>query len=137
MFAILLLLFIATPIAEFYVLFQVGDLIGVWPTIGAVLATAAIGATLVRLQGLQTLRRAQEELKSSKPPVAAAIHGAFLVMAGAMLLTPGFITDAFGFALLIPPVRIWIGRWIIARLKQSGSVTIVSSGGPSSRPPLQ
>ncbi|HIC47481.1 MAG TPA: FxsA family protein [Methylophaga aminisulfidivorans] len=105
MFRILLLIFLIIPIVEIYVLIQVGDVIGALPTIFMVVATAVLGAFLLRLQGFQTLQRAQSSMASGQIPATEMLEGVCLVIAGAMLLTPGFVTDTFGFLLLVPAVR--------------------------------
>ncbi|EGL54035.1 FxsA cytoplasmic membrane protein [Methylophaga aminisulfidivorans MP] len=105
MFRFLFLLFLIIPIVEIYVLIQVGDVIGALPTIFLVVATAVLGAFLLRLQGFQTLQRAQQSLASGQIPATEMLEGVCLVIAGAMLLTPGFVTDTLGFLLLIPNIR--------------------------------
>jgi len=93
-----LLVFFLTPIIEMYLLIRVGGYIGAWPTIGATIFTAALGAILVRRQGRRALDDARADLDRGAPPVAPAVHGLFLLIAGALLLTPGFISDSIGFA---------------------------------------
>ncbi len=105
MFRILLLLFLIIPIVEIYVLIQVGDVIGALPTIFMVVGTAVLGAFLLRLQGFQTLQRAQSAMASGQIPATEMLEGVCLVIAGAMLLTPGFVTDTLGFLLLVPAIR--------------------------------
>ena len=122
---ILLLLFILAPLAEIYVIIKAGAAFGAWPTIGAIVFTAVLGAALVRLQGRQALDEARADLERGAPPVAAVVHGVFLLLAGALLLTPGFITDAMGFTLLIPPVRLAIGRAVLRAIRRSDGVIII------------
>ncbi len=105
-----LLALIGLPIIEIAVFIEAGDRIGLWPTVGAILATAAIGLTLIRLQGMAVLRRAQENLAREQFPGLELFDGLCLFIAGALLITPGFITDTFGFLLLIVPLRRWLGR---------------------------
>lgn len=113
----LFLLFLTVPLAEIYVLLKVGSVIGALPTIGAVVLTAIIGAALVRVQGFSTLSRIRESLDRGEVPAVALVEGAFLLVAGALLLTPGFITDAIGFACLCPPLRRFlITEYLLARL---------------------
>lgn len=117
----LLLLFIAVPLAEIYVLLKVGAVIGALPTIGAVVLTAVIGAALVRSQGFSTLARIRASLDRGEVPAIALVEGAFLLVAGALLLTPGFITDAVGFACLCPPLRRYlITEFLLERLIVAG-----------------
>ena len=102
---LILLLFIAVPVIEIALFIQVGGVIGLWSTIGVVILTAMLGTALLRHQGLDTLRRVQESLAENRMPVVEMFDGLCLVMAGALLLTPGFMTDAFGFLLFVPPFR--------------------------------
>lgn len=102
---ILLLLFLIVPVLEMWLLIEVGGLIGALPTIGLVVLTAVIGVALLKRQGLETLWRGQQKLESGQLPAGEVAEGLILAVAGALLLTPGFCTDAFGFACLIPPLR--------------------------------
>lgn len=102
---VLFLAFVSVPVAEIALFIEIGGWAGLWPTVGAIVVTAAAGAALVRRQGLKTLERVQSALAENRAPVAEAVEGVFLLVAGALLLTPGFMTDAAGFALLIPPLR--------------------------------
>ncbi|MEM1436863.1 MAG: FxsA family protein [Pseudomonadota bacterium] len=112
----LFVVFIVTPIVEMYLLLTVGGLIGALPTIGLVLLTAVIGVSLLRRQGTATLLRAQERMNQGTMPTAEMADGLMLAVAGPLLLTPGFVTDAFGFALLTPPIRRQISAWVAKHL---------------------
>ncbi len=116
---LLLIAFIAVPVIEIAVFIEVGGLLGLWPTIAIVILTAIIGSALLRQQGISILFRIQENLQANKLPVRELFDGVCLVLAGAFLLTPGFVTDSVGFALFVPPIRQaiagWIGQKIIAR----------------------
>ena len=112
---LLLILFIILPIAEMAVLIKVGTLIGVLPTIALVVLTAVMGVSLMRVQGLATLARVQEKLQRGEIPETELLEGVMLLIGGALLLTPGFITDTMGFICLIPGLRQPIARWIMAR----------------------
>lgn len=127
----ILLLFTAVPIIEMYLLLQVGGYLGVLPTIGMVMATAVIGVALLRAQGLATLQRGVGRLNSGEVPAQEIAEGMMLGISGALLLTPGFVTDSVGFALLIPPVRAQVFRLLRSR------VTVVGMGGspPGGRGP--
>jgi UPF0716 protein FxsA len=117
----LFLLFFTVPLAEIYVLLKVGSFIGVLPTVGAVVLTAVIGAALVRVQGFSTLAQIRGSLNRGEVPAVALVEGAFLLLAGALLLTPGFITDAIGFACLCPPLRRYlITEYLLEKLIQAG-----------------
>ncbi len=122
MFRLLFLLFLVVPLVEIYFLIKVGDVIGAGWTIFAVVATAVIGASLLRIQGASTLLRAQLSLSKGALPAMEMMEGFALALSGVLLLTPGFFTDTFGFLLLIPPVR----RWLISRKLQNA--TFVQGG---------
>ena len=114
---LLLLLFVAVPLVEIYLLLEVGGIIGAAPTIGLVVLTAITGAALVRAQGFSTIRQVHRSMEAGEVPAVAIIEGIFLLVAGALLLTPGFLTDAVGFGCLIPPLRrALIVRFIEARV---------------------
>ena len=113
MFRILLLLFIAIPLLEIYLLIQVGEEIGALPTVALVIFTAVLGVWLLRWQGLATLAQVQQSMAQGQIPAIPLIEGLFLLVAGALLLTPGFFTDAVGFALLVPPLRQALARMML------------------------
>lgn len=102
---IFLLLFVLAPLIELYFLIQVGSVIGALPTILLSILTAAIGGYLVRVQGLSVLGRVHAMLDQGEMPALELLDGSVLLLCGFALLLPGFITDAVGFVLLIPPVR--------------------------------
>ena len=105
MFSRLLFLFIFIPIAELYLLIMLGARIGFFPTLGLVVLTGILGASLARQQGISTLVKIQNELSSGKVPTDELIEGAMIVVGGIVLITPGILTDIFGFALMIPKFR--------------------------------
>ena len=131
---LILIIFIAVPIAEIAVFIQVGGAIGLFPTIALVIATAVIGVWLLKRQGVAVLSDAKQTIESGGLPVQAVIDGVCLIVAGAFLLTPGLITDAAGFLLLVPGFRRSLARWIVAKLEKGGhidvSMTRTSHGGP-------
>lgn len=98
-------LFLLVPIIEIVGFMQIGSLIGLWPTLGVVILTAIAGSMLLRHQGMTVLFRTQSMIQEGKIPVDEMIDGICLAIAGALLLTPGFFTDIFGFLLFIPPFR--------------------------------
>ena len=112
-FPFLLAAFIAVPILEIWLLLRVGSAIGGGTTILIVVFTAILGAYLVRQQGFATLKSVQNQMNAGRIPAMEMAEGLALLMAGAVLLTPGFVTDAIGFALLIPPLRRAIIRWFV------------------------
>lgn len=114
----LLVLFIAIPLIEIGLFIEVGGWIGGWSTVGLVILTAVIGITLVRAQGLQILSRADVDLRQGIFPLDHAFDGICLLGAGALLLTPGFMTDGIGFLLLVP----WLRNLLKSRLQVRASV---------------
>ena len=105
MFRVLFVLFVLIPIVEIAVLVHVGELIGAWPTIAIVIITAWLGAKNVRQQGIATLTSVQNKMAQGQMPSDEIVHGLMLLVAGILLVTPGFVTDAFGLSLLVPAVR--------------------------------
>lgn len=105
MFVRLAMLFILVPLVELYLLIQVGSLVGVEITIGIVVVTGLVGAWLARFQGLKVLNEVRASLSVGEMPADALIDGLLILVAGAVLLTPGLLTDALGFGLLIPRGR--------------------------------
>jgi len=136
---LLFLMFIAVPLIELALLIKIGEVIGILATVGLVIITAVIGVSLLRMQGVIALRKAQESLQAGRPPIDSVVEGVCLLVAGAFLLTPGLLTDAVGFLLLVPQIRSAIARWAFAKLQQSGQMDIRMSGGPGGpgRPPLR
>ncbi len=114
-FPILLIAFIIVPIVEITLLIKVGSAIGVGTTILVVIFTAVLGAYLVKQQGFATLHAVQKEMNEGRVPALQMAEGIALLLAGAVLLTPGFMTDAFGFALLTPVIRKSLINWFISR----------------------
>jgi len=119
---LLLIALIVVPLAEIAVFIQVGGWIGLAPTLLTVILTAVLGAVLLRRQGLHTVQEAQAKLNRQEAPIRELFDGLCLFAAGALLLTPGFLTDVVGFALLVPPVRLWIARILWRRLMASPSL---------------
>lgn len=113
----LFLTFLTVPIVELVLFFYVGSTIGVWPTMALVVITAVLGSMLVSRQGRGTWNRLQREIATGQPPTATLVHGAMILVAGALLLTPGFLTDAIGFTLLIPGVREALRGWFVRRMQ--------------------
>jgi UPF0716 protein FxsA len=111
---VLFLLFLVVPAVEIYVLVQVGSAIGALDTIGLLLLVSLIGAWIVKQQGSGAVRRIRDELAMGRMPGASLVDGALIFCAGVLLLVPGFVTDAFGLLLLVPPVRHLV-RALLAR----------------------
>ncbi len=111
----LFLLFVIVPIIEITVLIKVGQAIGAWYTVALVLLSAFIGVNMLRHQGLMTLARAQERMRHNEVPGQEMVEGIVLAVGGALLVTPGFVTDVMGFSCLIPAVRKAIVRLLLSR----------------------
>jgi UPF0716 protein FxsA len=124
---ILLILFVLVPIIEMWVLIEVGSKIGALPTIGLVLLTACIGLALLRKQGAGALARAQTKLRAQEMPVREMADGLFFAVGGALLLTPGFVTDAIGFACLTPGIRTLLMSAIAKHLINNGRMSSFNS----------
>ncbi len=117
MFRILFLVFLLVPLVEIYLLIEVGGLIGALPTVFLVVFTAVLGAFLLRMQGLSTLARVQAALARGELPAMEILEGVVLLVAGALLLTPGFFTDTLGFLVLVPSIRRTIIRAFLRRAR--------------------
>ena len=102
------LILIIVPIIEITLFVQIGGAIGLGWTLLVILATAMLGARAIRRQGIDALARAQAQMATGKPPVGEIVHGVLILMAGILLLTPGFMTDALGFLLLFPATRLFV-----------------------------
>ncbi|WP_375687908.1 FxsA family protein [Pseudooceanicola sp. LIPI14-2-Ac024] len=129
----LLLAFIAVPMIEIALFIQVGGIIGLWWTLGIVLATAVIGTYMVKAQGRQVLDQVRRSFNELSDPTQPLAEGAMILFAGAMLLTPGFFTDTVGLLLLIPPVRHFAFRFIKKHVKVQ-SMSYGFSTGPQAQP---
>ena len=132
----LLAALIIIPIIEIGLFIEIGGWIGLWPTLGVVVLTAFAGAFLLRMQGFAALNELQERLAAGKDPTETIAHGAMILFAGGLLLTPGFFTDAVGFALLVPQIRAFVfaqGRKRIGK-RMHGRV-FVAGAAPRRQPP--
>ncbi|MEM7643393.1 MAG: FxsA family protein [Pseudomonadota bacterium] len=124
-------IFVAVPILEIALFIQVGGWLGLWPTLAIVVLTAALGTFLVRRQGLAELRRVQASFNTLSDPTRPLAHGAMILASGLLLLTPGFFTDAVGFALLVPGIRDTVMRYVAARVNvQSFTMGQAQPSGP-------
>lgn len=126
---LLWIVFFVTPLVEMYILIKVGGIIGAWPTIGLVVLTATIGLAMLRHEGAMTLRRVAEATERGELPADEVLGGLLLFIGGALLLTPGFMTDAIGFALLLRPSRLAIARALRARFFHVAEYTLRRSRG--------
>jgi UPF0716 protein FxsA len=128
---LLVILFIIVPIAELAVLIQVGQLIGVWWTIALLIADALLGSWLLRAQGRAAWRRFNETLNSGRIPHREVVDGVLIIFGGALLLTPGFLSDVFGLLFLIPPTRAVMRRLLVRR----GVLRLVGAMPGTASPP--
>jgi len=126
----LFLIFIIVPIIEISILIQVGEQLGAFPTIALVILTAAIGASLVRSQGLQTLLTAQQKIQQGEQPAQEVIEGIMLAVAGVLLVTPGFATDILGLLVLTPFTRKPLANYFLSRLVLKGMSGAQQGGQP-------
>ena len=124
----LVLLFILVPIVELWAIIQVGSMIGVFPTIALLLLDSLLGAWLLRHQGRISWRRFRETLAGGRVPAKETADGGLVIFGGALLLTPGFVTDLLGFVLLIPGTRAIVRRVVMRRAVTAGAA---SMGGPA------
>jgi UPF0716 protein FxsA len=118
MLAKLFAIFLIVPLVELALLLTIGARIGVWATLAIIVGTAMLGASLTRREGLKTWWQFQEKLTTGTFPNEELLDGLIILGAGAVLLTPGFLTDAIGFILLIPSSRQVVKSWLRRRLSQ-------------------
>jgi UPF0716 protein FxsA len=132
----LVLLFIVVPIAELAVIIQVGQELGIWLTLAILIADSILGSMLMRSQGRAVWRRFNETLRAGRPPAREVLDGVLVIFGGALLLTPGFITDIAGLLLLIPPTRALVRRLLARRLmdRMVVSMTMPRPPGPTRVP---
>lgn len=107
---LLAIVFIVVPLAELYVILQVGQAIGVLDTIGLLILISVVGAWLAKREGIGVLRRIQRSIEAGRVPGTELIDGFLILLAGALMLTPGFLTDILAILLLLPPVRVVVRR---------------------------
>jgi UPF0716 protein FxsA len=113
MLGVLLVLFIAVPLVEIVALLQVGEWLGLWPTLALLIADSILGSLLMRSQGRAAWRRFNEALGKGRPPAREVLDGVLIIFGGALLLTPGFVTDLAGLAFLFPPTRAVLRRVLV------------------------
>ncbi len=125
MLAPLVLLFVLVPIVELFVILQVGAAIGAWWTIGLLVVASVLGSVLMRAQGRAVWRRFGEAVRAGRPPATEVVDGALVLFGGALLLTPGFVTDLLGLALLAPPTRAVVRRVLVRRFARGAALRVV------------
>jgi UPF0716 protein FxsA len=123
---LLVTLFIVVPLAELYVIIKIGEAIGLLPTIGLLLLDSVLGSLLLRSQGRAVWRRFNETMASGRVPHKELQHGIAVIFGGALLMTPGFLSDIFGVLLLLPPTRAVMLRLVMWRLSKRMEMRVVS-----------
>jgi len=129
---LLIVLFIVVPIAELAVLIQIGQLIGIWWTIALLVVDAILGSLLARSQGRSVWRRFNEAIQAGRPPAREVMDGALVLFGGALLLTPGFLSDILGVFLLLPPTRALVRAVLVRRFagRMVASMRAPQAAGP-------
>jgi UPF0716 protein FxsA len=122
---VLLVLFVVVPIAELYVIVQIAGQIGILPTLALLVLDSVAGTMLMKSQGRAAWRRFNEATAEGRIPAREVADGALIILGGALLLTPGFITDVFGFLLLIPPTRALFRKSVVGLLAKRNPITYV------------
>ncbi len=134
----IILILVAVPIIEIALFIELGGWVGLWPTIGLVIVTAILGGLLLRMQGFAAMQKLQSSVAEGGDPRGPLAHGVMILVAGLLMLTPGFFTDAVGFSLLIPPVRAAliarIGPKLAARAVYMGPGMQDGRGQPQRQP---
>ena len=131
---LLVAIFIAVPIAELYLIYTIGDTIGVLPTLLLLAVDSVLGSLLLRSQGRAVWRRFNETMAAGRVPHQELQHGIAVIFGGALLVTPGFLSDVVGLLLLLPPTRAVILRLVVRRLSKRVEAQVVSGGArPRSR----
>jgi len=130
----LFLIFVGLPIIEIALFIEVGGAIGLVPSLLIVLLSAVAGTAIIRLQGLRALDRLRTSVQEGGDPVGPIAHGALVLVAGVLLLLPGFFTDALGLLLLIPVVRAQVIRWGASRLTVQAASFVRTRQGPAPGP---
>lgn len=129
MVILLLLLLLLVPIAELYVIIQVGQAIGALPTIGLLILSSVLGAVLLRAQGRLVWRRFRGALSAGRAPAREVVDGALVVFGGMLLIVPGFISDVFGLLLLLPPSRVLVRKALLSGARGRMVMTAAAVGG--------
>ena len=127
------LLFIVMPIVEIALLLRMGDVVGWIPTLLIVIVTAIVGSAMLRQQGLATLNKARQRMDGGEMPAQQLLEGILIMIGGVLLLTPGFVTDTFGFICLIPVTRQWLAAKLSARAIVGFSAA-TQAGAPGAAP---
>lgn len=129
MVGLLALLFFVVPIAELYVIVQVSHGVGVPETILLLIGISVVGAWLAKLAGLSVLNRLQQTIREGRVPSAELVDGALVLFAGALMITPGFLSDCLAILLLLPPSRVLARNALLRRVRRGGGLITVMAGG--------
>ena len=129
MIALLVVLFIVVPIAELYVILQVGQAIGVLPTVAILVLDSIVGSLLLRSQGRSAWRRFNEAMAAGRVPARQVLDGALVIFGGAFLITPGFLTDIIGLLLLLPPTRAVVRRMLVGAFSRRFALSLAGAAG--------
>ncbi len=127
--ALLVVVFVVVPLAELFVLIQVGGQIGALPTIAILVADSILGSLLLRSQGREAWRRFNAALAAGRPPAREVLDGGLVIFGGAFLITPGFLTDLVGLALLLPPTRALVRRALVGHFSRRAVVGVAAAAG--------
>lgn len=134
MFGFLALLFLVVPIAELYLIVQVAGGIGVPETILLLIAISVVGAWLAKREGIGVLRRMQLTVAQGRVPSSEIVDGALVLLAGALMITPGFLSDGLAILLLLPPTRAVVRGAVLRRIRAGGRVIrVITTSGPAPR----
>ena len=133
MLPVLLALFIIVPIVELAAILQVGEWIGFWPTLGLLIFDSIVGSVLMRSQGRAAWRRFNETLAAGRPPAREVLDGVLVIFGGALLLTPGFVTDIVGILFLLPPTRAVVRGLLVRRFAHRMVASAVGGMGARAR----
>ena len=140
----LLILFIAVPVVELVLLIEIGQRVGTLATVGLIIGTGVVGASLARQQGISTLARLRNDLDAGQLPAEPIFDGVLILLAAVVLITPGGLTDFVGFLCLVPACRRWLKHFLKRRFERAvqeaaGGVTMASvvAGDRSRQPPMK
>ncbi|QMU55631.1 MAG: membrane protein FxsA [Candidatus Mycalebacterium zealandia] len=129
MFSKIIPIFVVVPLIELAILIKLGSVIGTWETVWIVVATAVVGASLARRQGISVLMSIMNDLSGGRKPSETLLDGVMVLVGGALLLTPGLLTDLAGFALLIPQTRAIIKKSVQKRIERKLNIIDISPDG--------
>lgn len=133
-FPVLVVLLVVVPLLELYVLIQVGQVIGAWWTVGLLLLISALGSWLLRREGARAWNQFRLALSSGRVPTSEVVDGALVVFGGALLLTPGFVSDIAGLLFILPPTRAVTNRLVRSRFRGLAGLTLFGVPGPVAAP---